>query len=103
MTIHLSSLRLTAWLPAVVLSTAWTFGSPAQDSPSAAKEGSGELDLSKFPGQVIDDVVVPVPSEIFGVLDKLGDPDWKREVNTDPRPNFVERSDVACCSANTVC
>jgi hypothetical protein len=69
--------------------------SAAQDQPSKAKEGSGELDLTKFPGQVVDDVVVPVPSEIFGVLDKLGDPDWKKEVNVTPRPNFTERSDVA--------
>ena len=26
--------------------------------------------------KLIDDVVVPVPSEIFGVLDKLGRPNW---------------------------
>lgn len=39
------------------------------------------IDVSVFsPGskasQVIDDVVVPVPSEIFSVLDKLGTPNW---------------------------
>ncbi len=74
----------------------------AQDSPSAAKEGSGDLDLSKFPGQVIDDVVVPVPSEIFSVLDKLGDPDWKKELNTTPRPTLTERSDIALLLGSVV-
>ena len=37
------------------------------------------IDISKLPAQskLIDDVVVPVPSEIFGVLDKLGPkPNW---------------------------
>lgn len=67
----------------------------AQDQPSAGKEGSGELDLTKFPGQVVDDVVIPVPSEIFGVLDKLGDPDWKKEVNPASHPKFSDRSDIA--------
>ncbi|MBP7948718.1 MAG: hypothetical protein KA004_03610 [Verrucomicrobiales bacterium] len=94
MSINSPFFRLAAWLQALAFGAAWQCAA-AQDSPSAAKEGAGELDLSTFPGQVIDDVVVPVPSEIFGVLDKLGDPDWKKEVNTDPRPNFVERADVA--------
>ena len=59
------------------------------------KEGSGELDLTNFPGQVVDDVVVPVPSEIFSVLDKLGDPDWKAQINKAPTPALTERTDVA--------
>ena len=28
--------------------------------------------------KLIDDVVVPIPSEIFGVLDKLGHPNWSQ-------------------------
>ncbi len=36
-----------------------------------------EIDVSGFPAEMVEDVVVPVPSEIFGVLDKLGTPDWK--------------------------
>jgi hypothetical protein len=46
------------------------------------------IDVSKLPSQakLIDDVVVPVPSEIFGVLDKLG-----------PKPHWtsVQRSGMA--------
>jgi hypothetical protein len=36
------------------------------------------IDVSKLPSQskIIDDVVVPVPSEIFGVLDKMARQDW---------------------------
>ncbi len=37
-----------------------------------------QIDVKKLPGQaaMFDDVVVPVPSEIFAVLDKLGKPVW---------------------------
>ncbi len=37
------------------------------------------IDVSKLPAQarMIDEVVVPVPSEIFGVLDKMGKPRWE--------------------------
>ncbi len=65
-------------------------------------KGGGELDLTKFPGQVIDEVIVPVPSEIFTVLDKLGDPDWKAEVGITPKPSFNERTDVALLLGATV-
>jgi hypothetical protein len=43
-----------------------------------AAEPVQKLDVSKLPQQskMVDDVVVPVPSEIFGVLDKLGKPRW---------------------------
>jgi len=46
------------------------------EPPSAAP--APHIDVSKLPQQarLIDDVVVPVPSEIFGVLDKLGSPHW---------------------------
>lgn len=81
---------------------------PAVKQPIAApvlpldNKGGGELDLTKFPGQVIDEVIVPVPSEIFTVLDKLGDPDWKAEVGVTPKPSFNERTDVALLLGATV-
>ena len=36
------------------------------------------LDIGKLPPQakLVEEVIVPVPSEIFGVLDKLGSPNW---------------------------
>ncbi len=42
------------------------------------------IDVSALPATIVDDVVVPVPTEIFGVLDKLGSPNWHdvlRKVN----------------------
>jgi hypothetical protein len=47
-------------------------------SLSAFAEPPAHIDVSRLPAQstMIDDVVVPVPSEIFGVLDKLGNPSW---------------------------
>lgn len=44
------------------------------------KGGVEQFDPKKFPGYVVDDVVVPVPSEIFSVLDKLGEPNWRQEL-----------------------
>jgi hypothetical protein len=46
--------------------------------PTLAQDPPAKIDVSKLPSQtrVIDDVVVPVPSEIFTVLDKLGRPNW---------------------------
>ena len=48
-------------------------------STFAFAEPPQRIDVSKLPGltRMIDDVVVPVPSEIFGVLDKLGKPHWE--------------------------
>lgn len=46
----------------------------------AASEGVQVFDPKKFPGYVVEDVVVPVPSEIFSVLDKLGEPNWRQEI-----------------------
>lgn len=115
-----SSLR--ALLPAALFAAVFSFAgaasvhaqenvrpaAPSADSPEPEKvvpekdDGSGELDLSRFPGQVIDEVIVPVPSEIFSVLDKLGDPDWKSFVGKGKRPNFSERTDVALLLGSTV-
>ena len=44
-----------------------------------------QLDLGKLPSQakVIDRVVVPVPNEVFAVLDKLGKPRWAGLIHRD--------------------
>jgi len=36
------------------------------------------IDVSQFPKEtkMVDQVVVPVPSEVFAVLDKMGKPNW---------------------------
>lgn len=45
----------------------------AKSDPVPAPE---RLVLDEFPGALVAEVVVPVPGEVFSVLDKLGAPDW---------------------------
>jgi len=49
------------------------FGPVAIAAPPAAR-----IDVSQFPKEtkLVEQVVVPVPSEVFAVLDKLGKPNW---------------------------
>ncbi len=54
--------------------------------------GVQEFDPKKFPGFVVDDVVVPVPSEIFSVLDKLGEPNWRQELRKLPDVGTTDRT-----------
>src|SRR5213076_2351151 len=39
----------------------------------------------------VEDVVVPLPNEIFGALNKLAAVNWKEHVRRDEEPNFTER------------
>ena len=48
--------------------------------PALANKPPEKIDLSAFPADTVDNVVVPVPSEVFGVLDKLGNPNWRAEL-----------------------
>jgi hypothetical protein len=60
-----------------------------------AENAPGQIDLSKFPANAVDDVVVPVPSEIFHVLDKLGRPNWKDELRDNLGTNSGQRPQAA--------
>ncbi|MCX6969205.1 MAG: hypothetical protein NTV93_03500 [Verrucomicrobia bacterium] len=53
------------------------------------------IDLSKFPAAEVDNVVVPVPSEVFSVLDKLGTPNWRAELRSSLGKNSGNRAQVA--------
>lgn len=53
------------------------------------------IDLSKFPGLMVDQVVVPIPSEILDVLDKIGSPNWKGEMRDVGGVNSSDRRKVA--------
>ncbi len=44
----------------------------AENAPNAPER----IDLSNFPGEMVEKVVVPIPAEIFAVLEKLDEPDW---------------------------
>jgi hypothetical protein len=43
----------------------------------------------------VEDVVVPLPNEIFGALNKLGAVNWKEYVRNDKGKNFTERPRIA--------
>ncbi len=78
------------------LALALALSSAAPGSVSAAEAVAG------FPGEVIEEVIVPVPSEIFTVMDKLGRPDWRSELRTTKTPTFSNRVDVALLLGSVV-
>src|SRR5436189_3508369 len=43
----------------------------------------------------VEDVVVPLPNELFGALNKLGAVNWKEHVRSDEEPNFTEGPRIA--------
>jgi hypothetical protein len=45
-----------------------------------AQRPAKKIDLGEFPADTIDNVVVPVPSEVFAVLDRLGSPNWRAQL-----------------------
>ena len=53
------------------------------------------VDLSKFPATQLDDIVVPLPSEVFNVLDKLGSPNWQEQLRDPIIKNRGEREQIA--------
>src|SRR5678816_1698130 len=43
----------------------------------------------------VEDVVVPLPNEIFVALNKLGAVKWKEQVSSDEEPSLTERPRIA--------
>jgi hypothetical protein len=76
-----------------ILSTGFTaFG----DSPP------NQIDLSKLPATQMDDVVVPLPSEVFNVLDKLGTPNWRGELRSPGGGGRGARAQIALMLGSVV-
>jgi hypothetical protein len=71
---------LPALFALVVLPLTLALGqAPAKNEPPAKSEPPLKIDIRSLPSQatLVDDVVVPIPSEIFGALDKVGKkPHW---------------------------
>jgi hypothetical protein len=64
-------------------------------SPLRAEDPPKKIDVKNFTSQ-IEDVVVPVPSEIFNALNKLGgNPNWAGEVHNDPNGRPQGRPHIA--------
>src|SRR5213082_512604 len=45
--------------------------------------------------KTVEDVVVPLPNEVFGALNKLGGVNWREYVRNDKGSNFTERPRIA--------
>src|SRR5437764_4103301 len=52
------------------------------------------IDIKQL-SKTVEDVVVPLPNEIFGALNKLGAVNWKEHVRGDKTANFTERPRIA--------
>jgi hypothetical protein len=61
-----------------------------------------KIDISEFPAKAVEEVVVPVPSEIFAVLDKLGNPNWKAELREGKSRTPEDRVRTALLLGNVI-
>jgi hypothetical protein len=87
-----------------VLSLSAVVGLCSTNASAESKGSAGVVEISDkgFPGYVVDDVVVPVPSEIFSVLDKLGEPNWRQELHDVKSPSTTDRTRLALLFGTTV-
>lgn len=63
-------------------------------SGAGGAQAPQQIDVKKL-SQKVEDVVVPLPNEIFGALNKLGTVNWKEHVRSDKGSNFTERPRIA--------
>ncbi len=61
-----------------------------------------KIALSDFPAAAVEEVVVPVPSEIFAVLDKLGNPNWKAQLRDGKAQTPEDRARTALLLGNVI-
>jgi hypothetical protein len=59
-----------------------------------AAQAPRQIDVKKMSKEV-ENVVVPLPNEIFGALNKLGSVNWREYVRTEKTSNFTERPRIA--------
>ncbi len=59
------------------------------------------IDVKRY-SKTVDDVVVPLPNEIFGALNKLDSVNWKEFVRTNKGANFTERPRIALLLGATI-
>ena len=59
-----------------------------------AADAPKHVDIKQL-SKKIDDVVVPLPNEVFGALNKLGGVNWREYVRNEKGANFTERPRIA--------
>jgi hypothetical protein len=60
------------------------------------------IDVGSLPATVVDEVVIPMPTEVFGVLDKLGSPNWHEVMRPVKTENLGKRPQVALLLGATI-
>src|SRR5258705_1357259 len=58
------------------------------------------IDVKQY--KKVEDVVVPLPNEVFAALNKLGPVNWKEFVRTEKGINFSERPRTALLLGNVI-
>ncbi|MDQ2867003.1 MAG: hypothetical protein M3R59_01105 [Verrucomicrobiota bacterium] len=66
----------------------------ASFSAQAAQAPAQRINVKEISRRV-EDVVVPLPNEVFGALNKIGPVNWKEFVRTEKSANFTERPRIA--------
>src|SRR5216117_3103058 len=59
-----------------------------------AAQAPQRIDIKQL-SKTVEDVVVPLPNEIFGALNKLWSVNWREYVRTEKSSNFTERPRIA--------
>src|SRR5216117_184872 len=59
-----------------------------------AADAPKHIDIKQL-SKKVENVVVPLPNEIFGALNKLGSVNWREYVRTEKSSNFTERPRIA--------
>lgn len=77
--------RLSKLTGALVLAVAFS---------ARAAEAPKHVDVKQL-SKKVEDVVVPLPNEVFGALNKLGGVNWREYVRNDKGANFTERPRIA--------
>ena len=87
--------RISALLFSILSILSFVLGTATFTPALHAQDEDDKIDLAQFPGLNVDSVVVPIPSEILEVLDKLGSPNWGGELREVGGVNSPDRTRVA--------
>src|SRR6266705_576171 len=73
---------------------AWAIATVTVTVCAQAAQPPQHIDIKQL-SRKVEDVVVPLPNEVFGALNKLGSVNWKEYVRTNKGSNFTERPRIA--------
>src|SRR5712675_2165802 len=87
----ISALKINKWAGFTLA----VIGFSAQAAPAPQ-----HIDVKQY--KKVEDVVVPLPNEVFAALNKLGPVNWKEFVRTEKGVNFSERPRTALLLGNVI-